>query len=78
MIVDPSLTEESEPGEIIELAQSNGLCVVQAEGQDVGRDNFYPINRSDFCLETASKLLHNAAELERHRAHEAERFKHSA
>lgn len=78
MIVDPSLTEESEPGEIIDLSQTPGLCVAQAEGQDVGRDNFYPINRSDFCLETASKLLHNAAELERHRQHEADRFKRPA
>lgn len=78
MIVDPSLTEESEPGEVIDLSQSKGLCIAQADGQDVGRDNFYPINRSDFCLETASKLLHNAAELDRQRAHEAERFKRSA
>ncbi len=78
MIVDPSLTEDSEPGEIIDLAQTNGLCVARADDQDVGRDNFYPINRSDFCLETASKLLHNAAELERYRASEEEKARRSA
>lgn len=78
MIVDPSLTEESEPGEIIDLTQTKGLCVAQADGQDVGRDNFYPINKSDFCLETASKMLHNAAELERQRASEADRARRSA
>lgn len=78
VVVDPSLTEESEPGEAIDIAHTKGLCIAQADGIDVGRDNFYPISRTDFCLETASKLLHNAAELERQRANEADKSRRSA
>lgn len=79
MIVDPSLTEEAQPGAIIDLTETQGVCVSHADGQDVGRDNFYPINRADFCLETASKLLHNAAESDRARAlDENERSRRSA
>lgn len=68
MVVDPSLHENTERGEVIHLTRTSGLCVQFAEGQDVGRDNFYPVHETDFCLETASKLLHNAAELERQRS----------
>lgn len=68
MVLDPSLPETAQPGEIITLSQTSGLCVSVADGQDVGRDNFYPVHNSDFCLETASKLLHNAAEVERYRS----------
>lgn len=78
MVVDPNLTEETQPGAIVDLSATPGLCITHADGQDVGRDNFYPINRSDFCLESASKLLHNAAEQDRARAGEADNARKSA
>lgn len=65
MVIDPGLPEDAEAGEVVDLCATSGLCVVEAEGQHVGRDNFYPAHPTDFCLETASRLLHNAAELER-------------
>ncbi|GAB5497097.1 MAG: HD-GYP domain-containing protein [Phycisphaerales bacterium] len=68
MVLDPSLPESATPGEVIDLSKSSGLCIKVADGQDVGRDNFYPVHQTDYCLETASKLLHNAAELERQRS----------
>ena len=68
MVIDPNLPETNNAGEIIDLSETMGLCIGVADGQKVGRDNFYPVHRSDFCLETASKQLHNAAELERERS----------
>jgi len=68
MEFDPEASEDEAPGEVIDLTRSSGLCVVRAEGVDVGRDNFYPIQPADFCLDTASRLLHNAAENQRLRS----------
>ncbi len=68
MVLDPNLPETNERGEFIDLSKSTGLCISVADGQNVGRDNFYPVHPTDFCLETASKQLHNAAEIERKRS----------
>lgn len=59
---DPQASDDEPTGEVIDLTCTAGLCVARAEGVDVGRDNFYPIQPADFCLDTASRMLHNAAE----------------
>jgi len=68
VVLDPNLPETNERGEMIDLSETLGLCISVADGQKVGRDNFYPLHKTDFCLETASKQLHNAAEIQRQRS----------
>jgi HD-GYP domain-containing protein (c-di-GMP phosphodiesterase class II) len=53
---------------IVDLSQTPGVFVAEADGVDVGRDNFYPETPNAFNLDSAAKALHNAAQDDRHRA----------
>ena len=53
---------------LYDLAQLKGVCVAEADGVDVGRENFYPETPLMYCLDSAARRLHNAAEADRIRA----------
>lgn len=65
---DPSDPGRLSRAPVVDLSQTRGLCVAEADGRDVGRDNFYPAHGTDFMLDEANRRLHNAAEDERARS----------
>ncbi|MEM9166699.1 MAG: HD domain-containing phosphohydrolase [Planctomycetota bacterium] len=65
---DPAEPEPDTPPAVIDLSQTSGVCVAEAEGVDVGRDNFYPDTPAMLCLDSANRRLHNAAEVLRRQA----------
>jgi HD-GYP domain-containing protein (c-di-GMP phosphodiesterase class II) len=52
---------EDEPGQRFSLRDDPSLTIVEAEGQKVAADNFYPTEPGQFDLRLAGKSLFNAA-----------------
>jgi HD-GYP domain-containing protein (c-di-GMP phosphodiesterase class II) len=68
MRFDPQRPWDHAEEPVHDLALMPGVCVVQSNGQDVGRDNFYPETPGAFSLDAIAKGLHTAAEADRIRA----------
>lgn len=65
---DPDEPDRLDGEPVVDLMQGRGVCVAFADGQEVGRDNFYPESPAAYCLDTATRRLHNAAEADRMRS----------